>query len=75
MPKFVTIGYGDEAGYQRTAPDVRDAAHAHDQKLKQRGAVMGIAASPSRFAIPIAPEFGLRTLLSCHRRFLSQASA
>jgi len=52
MPKFVTIGYGDEAGYQRTAPDVRDAAHAHDEKLKQRGAVMGIAGKPVQVRNP-----------------------
>jgi hypothetical protein len=25
MPKFVTIGYGDRAGYDRTDPPVRDA--------------------------------------------------
>ena len=34
MPKFVTIGYGDLAGYERTSKDVRDAAHAHDAELK-----------------------------------------
>ena len=46
MPRFITIGYGDEAGYQRTPPGVRDAAHAHDEKLKREGAVMGIAGPP-----------------------------
>lgn len=46
MPKFVTIGYGDQAGYDQTAPEVRDAAHANDAKLKQRGALIGIAGSP-----------------------------
>ena len=46
MPKFVTIGYGDEAGYDRTAPEVRDAAHAQDDALKRRGAVIGIAGTP-----------------------------
>ncbi len=46
MPKFVTIGYGDEDGYLRTAPDIRDAAHAHDAKLVTAGAQMGIAGSP-----------------------------
>jgi len=30
MPKFITIGYGDREGYDRTDADVRDAAHAHD---------------------------------------------
>ena len=52
MPKFVTIGYGDEAGYQRTPQDVRDAAHAHDDKLKQGGAIMGIAGLPVQVRNP-----------------------
>ena len=43
MAKFVTIGYGDQAGYDRTAPAVRDAAHAHDDRMRERGAEMGIA--------------------------------
>lgn len=46
MPKFITIGYGDRAGYEQTAPAVRDAAHAHDAKLKAAGALMGIAGAP-----------------------------
>lgn len=46
MPKFVTIGYGDQEGYDRTAAGVRDAAHAHDERLRASGAVMGIADSP-----------------------------
>ena len=46
MPKFVTIGYGDRAGYDRTPADVRDAAHAHDAELRARGALMGIAGPP-----------------------------
>ena len=46
MPKFVTIGYGDQAGYDQTAPEVRDAAHANDAELKQRGALIGIAGPP-----------------------------
>jgi hypothetical protein len=43
MPKFVTIGYGDQSGYDRTDKSVRDAAHAHDARLREAGAVMGIA--------------------------------
>ncbi|MBB6469426.1 hypothetical protein HNQ96_005316 [Aminobacter lissarensis] len=43
MPKFVTIGYGDQAGYARTDPAIRDTAHANDAKLQVAGAVMGIA--------------------------------
>jgi hypothetical protein len=46
MPKYLTIGYGDEAGYQRTAPSVRDAAHQHDAQLKASGALVGTAGKP-----------------------------
>ncbi len=46
MPKFVTIGYGDRSGYERTDPAVRDAAHAHDERLREDGALMGIAGQP-----------------------------
>lgn len=46
MPMFVTIGYGDEAGYKRTPQAVRNAAHAHDQRLVDGGAIMGIAGTP-----------------------------
>jgi hypothetical protein len=46
MPKFVTIGYGDQAGYDRTDPEVRDAAHEQDARLRAGGAVMGIARAP-----------------------------
>jgi hypothetical protein len=44
MPKFVTIGYGDEAGYQRTPAAAREAAHQHDAKLVADGALMGMCA-------------------------------
>ncbi|HSO99194.1 MAG TPA: YciI family protein [Solirubrobacteraceae bacterium] len=43
---FITIGYGDRAGYDRTDPSVRDAAHAHDARLLKRGVLMGVAGSP-----------------------------
>ena len=46
MPKFITIGYGDETGYDRTAKPVRDAAHAADAERVRRGDVMGIAGKP-----------------------------
>ena len=46
MPRFVTIGYGDRAGYERTDPSVRDAAHQHDERLLADGALMGIAGQP-----------------------------
>jgi len=43
VAKFITIGYGDEAGYDRTDPAVRSAAHAHDARLQEGGVEMGIA--------------------------------
>ena len=46
MAKFVTIGYGDQAGYDHTEVAVRDAAHAHDARLREGGAEMGIAGPP-----------------------------
>lgn len=46
MAKFITVGYGDENGYQRTEPAVRDAAHAHDARLKAAGALIGVAGGP-----------------------------
>jgi hypothetical protein len=46
VPKFVTIGYGDRQGYDRTASAVRDEAHAHDTRLRRDGVTMGIAGAP-----------------------------
>ncbi|SBT40827.1 YciI family protein [Micromonospora auratinigra] len=46
MAKFVTIGYGDQAGYDQTDTAVRDAAHAHDDRLRQAGVDMGLAGQP-----------------------------
>lgn len=46
MPKFVTIGYGDEDGYARTDAAIRDEAHAHDARLLAAGAEAGIAGTP-----------------------------
>jgi hypothetical protein len=46
MPKFITIGYGDREGYDRTPKTVRDAAHAHDEVLRKSGTLMGIAGRP-----------------------------
>jgi hypothetical protein len=46
VPRFVTIGYGDRAGYDRTDTSVRDAAHQHDERLRAEGALMGIAGEP-----------------------------
>jgi hypothetical protein len=52
MPKFVTIGYGDQEGYDRTDAAVRDEAHAHDARLCASGVEMGIACSPVQVRNP-----------------------
>lgn len=54
MPKFVTIGYGDQEGYDRTPAAIRDAAHAHDVKLRKAGVLMGIAGIPAQVRNPNA---------------------
>lgn len=68
MPKFITIGYGDEAGYERTPAGARDAAHARDDELRQRGALIGIAGSPVTVRNPDAG--GVQTE---HAPFMSSA--
>lgn len=52
MPRFITIGYGDRAGYDRTPQPVRDAAHAQDAKLQSDGVVMGVAGTPVQVRNP-----------------------
>ncbi len=52
MPKFVTIGYGDQDGYDRTEDGPKALAHEHDARLAQMGAVMGIADSPVQVRNP-----------------------
>jgi hypothetical protein len=52
MALFITIGYGDQAGYDQTAEDARDAAHAHDEKLKDAGVRMGRAGAPMQVRNP-----------------------
>jgi len=54
MPKYVTIGYGDREGYDRTPAAVRDAAHAHDAELQKAGVLMGIAGAPVQVRNPDA---------------------
>lgn len=46
MAKFITIGYGDTAGYNHTDASIRDAAHAQDARLKADGALIGVAGAP-----------------------------
>lgn len=57
MPKFVTIGYGDQVGYDRTPRAIRDAAHEQDAKLRSEGALMGIAGRPVQVRNPEAAHF------------------
>ncbi len=54
MPRFVTIGYGDRDGYERTPARLRDKAHAHDAELQRQGAVMGMAGQPVQVRNPEA---------------------
>lgn len=52
MPQFVTIGYGDRAGYDSTDRAVRDGAHRHDERLRAEGALIGIAGEPVQVRNP-----------------------
>lgn len=54
MAKFVTIGYGDRAGYDRTDAAVRDAAHECDARLQAEGALVGMAGTPVQVRNPDA---------------------
>lgn len=60
MPKFITIGYGDQAGYDRTPQPIRAAAHKHDANLRFQGVVMGIVGAPVQVRNPEAR--GVETL-------------
>lgn len=60
MPRFITVGYGDEAGYNRTEQGVRDAAHAYDAELSRSGALIGRAETPVQVRNPDAS--GVRTI-------------
>jgi hypothetical protein len=46
MAKFMTIGYGDQHGYDRTDAAILDKAHAHDDRLRAAGVEAGIAGAP-----------------------------
>lgn len=54
MPKFVTIGYGDQEGYDRTPAAIRSAAHAHDAKLRNNSVLTGITGKPVQVRNPEA---------------------
>ncbi|MEM6104647.1 YciI family protein [Mycobacterium sp. 050272] len=46
MPTFITIGYGNEAGYRQLSDDRRRAAHTRDDELSASGALIGRAGDP-----------------------------
>ena len=66
MAKFITVGYGDEAGYRQTDAALRDAAHAHDAKLKAGGALIGIAGAPVQVRNP--DDSGVQTTSGAYLR-------
>jgi hypothetical protein len=67
MAKFITIGYGSREGYDRTDFAVRNAAHAHDQRLREMGVLMGIAGPPVQVRNPGAQSTGwpFHVLFTC----------
>jgi hypothetical protein len=52
MPIFITIGYGEEAGYHRLSEDRKEAAHARDDELRASGALVGRAKNPVQVRNP-----------------------
>lgn len=54
MPKFLTIGYGDRDGYDRTPEAIRAAAHDQDAQLVAEGALIGVAGPPVQVRNPEA---------------------
>ena len=54
MPKFITIGYGDKDGYERTEKSARDRAHDQDKTLRREGALIGIAGAAVQVRNPDA---------------------
>ena len=60
VAKFITVGYGDEAGYKQTESSLRDAAHAHDARMKAAGALIGIAGGPVQVRNP--DDTGVQTI-------------
>lgn len=52
MATFITIGYGDAAGYDRVSDDCRKAAHARDDELRADGALIGTAGRPVQVRNP-----------------------
>lgn len=61
MPKYVAIGYGDRAGYEKTPADLRSAAHAQDKRLQDDGALIGIAGAPVQVRNTCGVEVKIKT--------------
>jgi hypothetical protein len=61
VPRFVTIGYGDRAGYDRTDPSVRDAAHQHDERLLAQGASVEASMTPCAVAHGVVEVWPLQS--------------
>jgi hypothetical protein len=66
VPTFITIGYGDRAGYEQTDRALRDAAHEHDAQLRARGALMGVAGDPVQ--VRNHDDTGVRTTAGAYMR-------
>jgi hypothetical protein len=52
MATFITIGYGDAAGYNRVSDECKHAAHARDDALRAAGALIGTAGRPVQVRNP-----------------------
>lgn len=52
MPSYITIGYGDRAGYEKTDIAAREAAHRQDEHLRSQGALVGVAGRPVQVRNP-----------------------
>lgn len=52
MATFITIGYGDAAGYDRVSDECKQAAHERDDALRAGGALIGIAGRPVQVRNP-----------------------
>jgi hypothetical protein len=59
MATFITIGYGDAAGYNRVSDECKQAAHARDDALRAAGALIGTAGAPVQVRNP--EDAGVRT--------------
>jgi len=52
MATFISIGYGDRAGYDRISDECRQAAHARDDAMRAAGAQIGGAGYPVQVRNP-----------------------